>query len=134
MLLERDSLLAELSVLAAEAMEGRGHVAAVLGEAGVGKTSLLHAFTVNAKLRVLSSGCEALFTPRPLGPVYDLAGALAIDPDAPRERLFPAVLEALSRRPTALAVEDVHWADRATLDLLKSLSPPCRSRIWRAID
>ena len=45
-----------------------------------------------------------------------------IDPDAPCERLFPAVLAAARRLPTLLVVEDVHWADHATLDLLKYLS------------
>ena len=122
MLLERESLLAELSSLADEARDGRGHVAAIRGEAGVGKTSLLNAFTARAGLRVLTSGCEALFTPRPLGPLYDLADALDIDPSSPRQRLFPEVLQTLARCATAFVVEDVHWADRATLDLLKYLA------------
>ena len=75
----------------------------------------------------LWSGCEALFTPRPLGPLYDVAGALGAEVDAllagdrNRERLFPAVLAAAGATPTLLVVEDVHWADHATLDLLKYL-------------
>ena len=117
-LLEREHLLEELSRLV-----GRGAFAAILGEAGVGKTSLLLELARRAdKMRVLIAGCEALFTPRPLGPFYDIAHELGIDPGEPRERLFPHVLAAAGREPTLLIIEDVHWADRATLDLLKYLA------------
>jgi DNA-binding CsgD family transcriptional regulator len=124
LLLERDHLLAEMSRLADAAAAGDGVVVAVLGEAGVGKTSFLHEVAVSARdrMRVLVTGCEALFTPRPLGPFYDLADELTLDVGSPREKLFPAVLAAVSRVPTLLIVEDVHWADRATLDLLKYMA------------
>src|SRR5688572_5620096 len=115
-LLERDEVLAELSTL------GPGTAVAILGEAGVGKTTVLREFARRTPSRVLIAGCEALFTPRPLGPLYDLAEDLGVDPDLSRERLFPSVLAALRRQPTLLIVEDVHWADRATLDLLKYLT------------
>src|SRR5262245_24578416 len=123
-LLERDSPLAELSAAADRAADGAGSVVAVLGEAGIGKTSLLDELSrrVADRVRVLQAGCEALFTPRPLGPLYDIAPELGVDAGAPRERLFPAVLAAARRVPTLLIVEDVHWADRATLDLLKYLA------------
>ncbi|HET7434125.1 MAG TPA: AAA family ATPase [Thermoanaerobaculia bacterium] len=122
-LLEREAPLAELQRAKEDALAGRGAVIAVIGEAGIGKSSLLHAFVRASRndLRVLQSGCEALFTPRPLGPLYDVAADLAVDVELPRERLFPQVLAALRREPTVLVVEDVHWADRATLDLLKYL-------------
>jgi DNA-binding CsgD family transcriptional regulator/tetratricopeptide (TPR) repeat protein len=123
-LLERDGLLAELSILVDSAAEGHGHVAAILGEAGVGKTSLLNELARRARdrSRILLAGCEALFTPRPLGPLYDLAEDLDLDVDSPREKLFPDVLAAIATTPTLLIVEDVHWADRATLDLLKYIA------------
>ena len=123
LLLERDAPLAELDRAKSDAIEGRGSVVAVIGEAGIGKSSLLDAFARRARdeMRVLVSGCEALFTPRPLGPLYDVAADLDVDVDTPRERLFPNVLASLRRTPTLLIVEDVHWADRATLDLLKHL-------------
>lgn len=123
MLLEREAPLADLLRAKDAMLAGRGSVVAVVGEAGIGKSSLLQAFTRPAReeIRVLESGCEALFTPRPLGPLYDVAPELDLDLDAPRERLFPDVLAALRREPTVLVVEDVHWADRATLDLLKYL-------------
>jgi len=123
MLLERERFLADLLQRAADARDNRGSVALVSGEAGIGKTSLVSEFADRAtgSMRVLWSACEALFTPRPLGPMFDLASDLGVDMDTPRERLFPAVLAAVSATPTVLVVEDVHWADRATLDLLKYL-------------
>ncbi|HVR40945.1 MAG TPA: AAA family ATPase [Thermoanaerobaculia bacterium] len=123
-LLERDRPLAELTAAVDRALENSGSVVAVVGEAGIGKTSLLDELArhVTDRVRVLWAGCEALFTPRPLGPLHDIAHELEIDADAPRERLFPAVLASARRVPTLLVVEDVHWADHATLDLLKYLS------------
>ncbi len=97
---------------------------AILGEAGIGKTALLEELARQAddRMRVIWAGCEALFTPRPLGPLHDIAPQLQIDPDATREQLFPAALAAAQRVPTLLVMEDVHWADHATLDLLKYFS------------
>jgi DNA-binding CsgD family transcriptional regulator len=115
-LLERDDVLAELSSL------DRGCVVAVIGEAGIGKTSVLHEFASRCTDRVLIAGCEALFTPRPLGPLYDIAADLDLDVEVPREKLFPAALAAIAQVPTLLIIEDVHWADRATLDLLKYIA------------
>jgi DNA-binding CsgD family transcriptional regulator len=71
--------------------------------------------------------CEALFTPRPLGPVYDIVRELGEWPlegppaDADRTRLFAVLLDELRSRPTVFVFEDVHWADEATLDALKYL-------------
>jgi DNA-binding CsgD family transcriptional regulator len=121
-LLERDHLLTEMSSLLAAAADGHGSVVAVLGEAGIGKTSLLDETARRASIRTITTGCEALFTPRPLGPIFDIASQLEVDLDAPRERLFPAVLAEVGRVPTLMIVEDVHWADRATLDLLKYMA------------
>ena len=129
-LLERDRPLAELSSAVDRSLENSGGVIAVTGEAGIGKTSLLDELVqrVAHRVRILRAGCEALFTPRPLGPLHDIAPDLGIDPDAPRERLFPDFLAAARWEPTLLIVEDVHWADHATLDLLKYLT----RRITRA--
>lgn len=128
LLLERDAFLADLVRAAGDAREGRGIAIALGGEAGIGKTTLVTRLAAEvAPMRVLWSGCEALFTPRPLGPLYDLAGELGGEVDAllagdrQRERLFPAVLAAAGAAPALLVVEDVHWADHATLDLLKYL-------------
>ena len=128
--LERDAFLTDLVAAGNDASEGQGLTLAVGGEAGIGKTTLVTRASHELRargMRVLWSGCEALYTPRPLGPLYDIADALGPEVDAllagerQRERLFPAVLAAAGSTPTLLVVEDVHWADHATLDLLKYL-------------
>ena len=101
------------------------------GEAGIGKTALLQEFTrrLGPGFRVLWGGSEALFTPRALGPLQDMAHALGprmaalLDQTAAPERLFPALLNTLQELPetAVLVFEDVHWADNATLDLVKYL-------------
>ena len=109
-LLERDGLLAELERLQATG----GRLAFVGGEAGVGKSSLVRAFA--AGQRALLGACENLTTPTPFGPFLDLGLELA---DEPR-RVAATVLEALRAVPL-LVLEDVHWADGATLDVLRVL-------------
>jgi DNA-binding CsgD family transcriptional regulator len=131
-LLERESALDTLGGWFAEARAGRGRLVLVRGEAGVGKTTLVEEFTLRHRqaARILQGACDALTTPRPLGPLADVAPALAgqldrlLRDEAPREVLFPALLERLrdSRVVTVLVVEDVHWADEATLDLLRFLA------------
>jgi DNA-binding winged helix-turn-helix (wHTH) protein/tetratricopeptide (TPR) repeat protein len=128
-LLERHDALDALARATQSAMNGRGAVCLVYGEAGIGKSSLCNAFLANQqKVRVLRGGCEALFSPRPLGPLYDFAGQLDVTarglmalPDA-RAELFVQVLESLQRQPTIVLLEDLHWADAATLDLVKYLA------------
>ncbi|MHB8577369.1 MAG: ATP-binding protein, partial [Dehalococcoidia bacterium] len=130
-LLERTSFLDELSRLFTAAAAGHGALVFVGGEAGAGKTALTREFCRSqaAGARVLVGACDALSTPRPLGPLVDIArasgGGLAglLDGGAPRERVFAALLTELSTRnkPTIAVFEDVHWADDATLDLLRFL-------------
>ena len=130
-LLERDAELVELSALLAAARAGRGHVALVSGAAGIGKTALLQRLARDhaPPMRLLWGGCDALFTPRPLAPLQEVAwqhgGELAdrLREAAPRDVIFQTFLGELQPpRPPALVVfEDVHWADEATLDLLRFL-------------
>src|SRR5882724_4995593 len=127
-LLEREQSLADLTRWL-EATAGGGCIALVSGEAGIGKTSLLQEFSRRQRLaRVLWGACDALFTPRPLAPLHDIArqtqGDLlaTMQSGATRERIFTAALDELERGAASLVVfEDVHWADEATLDLLKFL-------------
>jgi ATP/maltotriose-dependent transcriptional regulator MalT len=128
-LLERAEACAQLGADLERARLGSGRVALVFGEAGVGKTSVVRSCTElhEHELRVVWGACEALFTPRPLGPVLDIAQRLdGLDPSAPttaaqRAAFFAALLEELRSHPTMAVFEDVHWADEATLDALKYL-------------
>ena len=75
-LLERDKELGELAALLAAARAGEGRVALVYGEAGIGKTTLLKHFArenVKPPVRLFWGGCDALFTPRPLAPLQEVA-------------------------------------------------------------
>jgi DNA-binding CsgD family transcriptional regulator len=134
-LLERKQCLAELTDWLRRAIEGAGCIALLGAEAGIGKTALLQEFA-KAPLgaRVLWGACDALFAPRPLGPLYDIArqtqGELlaAIYRNASREIIFASALNELERTQTLVIFEDMHWADEATLDLLKYLG----RRIQRA--
>ena len=125
-LLERERYLADLANWLKDASERSGLVALIGGEAGVGKTALLRQFAEQQRgIRVLWGACDDFFTPRPLAPLYDIAqqaeGQLlaAINSGSNREALFTALLRELQREPTWVVFEDMHWADEATLDLLK---------------
>jgi DNA-binding CsgD family transcriptional regulator len=130
-LLERQDELETLAALAARAAAGHGATALVMGEAGIGKTTVVRAFlaTLPRGTRVLAAGCEDLLTPRALGPLrdavrgYDGPLAAALGEDAGPDAVFAAALDELgSGTPTVLVVDDVHWADGATLDVLRFLS------------
>jgi DNA-binding CsgD family transcriptional regulator/tetratricopeptide (TPR) repeat protein len=122
-LLERDG---ERAVLAAaiEESSASGRVALVVGEAGIGKTALV-ADACRGTDGVLWGACDPLITPRPLGPLRDVArqigGGLqdALE-EGSREAVLAATLAELANG-AVLVVEDLHWADDATLDLVALL-------------
>ncbi|MGH2618901.1 MAG: AAA family ATPase, partial [Thermomicrobiales bacterium] len=127
-LLERDVIRDELRRRLRQAAEGRGSLSVLAGEAGAGKTVLLRQFIeeVRGDAVVLVGQCDGLSTPRALGPLLDIASAepalqRLLNQDAPRDLLFRTVLARLTSgsRPVLLAIEDAHWADEATLDLLR---------------
>jgi DNA-binding CsgD family transcriptional regulator len=136
LLLERESPLAALAGYAREAQRGDGRLVLLAGEAGVGKSALVEQLQLDLPGASWSWGaCDGLFTPRPLGPLFDLAGQLGGElrdlcrSGAAREELFRALLSQLSE-PGGLnvaVVEDVHWADEATVDLLRFLGRRIRA-------
>jgi DNA-binding CsgD family transcriptional regulator/tetratricopeptide (TPR) repeat protein len=131
-LLERETQLRQLSAAFDLLVRGgSGACALVLGEAGVGKTSLVRRELKSWRGRadIYCGACEALFTPRPLGPIADFAGELPpglaaqVHSGNTHNGLFPAFLAFLRdrSRPAVLVIEDAHWADEATLDFIKYL-------------
>ncbi len=131
-LLERADQLSELTGrLAAVRESGRGGVVLVRGEAGIGKTALVREFVdgLDRSVRGLWAACDPLFTPRPLGPLLDIAAATAgelasrVQAGAQPHDVAVALLTELhGRRPTVLVLEDVHWADEATLDVMRLIA------------
>ncbi len=134
-LLERQVELQTLSTAVERAATGHGAAVLVLGEAGIGKSSLVQAFlaATSGRVRVLAGACEDLLTPRALGPLRDAARtaaagaplATALSGQADPDLVFAAVCDELAAppSPTVLVVEDAHWADGATLDVLRYLGP-----------
>jgi predicted ATPase len=127
-LLERETHFAMLDTWLEEVRRsGRGQMVLLGGEAGAGKTALVRAFGERHRsAAVLVGGCEALFTPRPLGPLVDIAaevgGELAelTDRGASAGEVLVALGRAL-RGVSVVVVEDLHWADEATLDVVHLL-------------
>jgi DNA-binding CsgD family transcriptional regulator/tetratricopeptide (TPR) repeat protein len=129
--LERDDELASMGEAVSRAALGRGGVVLLHGEAGIGKSTLVAA--LRARLpedaRLLVGHCDDLATPRPLGPLRDIAPtagaelARALRDGTDRDALFQALHDELTwpGHATVLVVEDVHWADHATLDTLRFL-------------
>jgi DNA-binding CsgD family transcriptional regulator/tetratricopeptide (TPR) repeat protein len=129
-LIERKSQLAALQQYAREASQGQGRLVLISGEAGVGKSVLLEKFAQELDdARWLWAGCDGLFTPAALGPLLDIANQIdgellrLCHAEAKRDQLYGALQRQLGdlQTLTVLAIEDVHWADEATLDLLSYL-------------
>jgi DNA-binding CsgD family transcriptional regulator/tetratricopeptide (TPR) repeat protein len=129
-MLERERELAELALAAGEAQAGEGSIVLIEGEAGIGKSSLVDSIrsVLPAEGRLLLGWCDDLATPRVLGPLRDLrehvgtALTAALDAGDPG-RVGEALRSELdwAGHPTVLVIEDVHWADEATLDVLRYL-------------
>ena len=128
-LLERSEELSALAECLSSVVErSRGRLVLVGGEAGIGKTALVQRFCdgLGASVRILWAACDPLFTPRPLGPLLDLARATdgelrtEVEGGAEPHVVANALLRELEHpAPTVLVLEDVHWADEATLDVLR---------------
>lgn len=127
--IERDTTLTDLDRALGAAVVGRGQLVFVAGEAGIGKSTVVEAFLERHRRDVVVcvGACDNLSAPGPLGPLHDMATmnsdvAALLEVDS-RHELFVGLLGLLlvPGRPTILVLEDVHWADAATLDLLRFL-------------
>jgi hypothetical protein len=134
----RDGELAELARLRAAAAAGTGAMVLLCGEAGIGKTTALAAFARQAAgagtavlagrcvadegapafwplLRVLQQGADRVLSPA----LLDLGDA---PPQAARflaiERTSLALIEAAEPAGLVVTLDDLQWADDATLWLL----------------
>jgi DNA-binding CsgD family transcriptional regulator/tetratricopeptide (TPR) repeat protein len=131
-LLEREQQLARLADLLAEVQaSSQGRLVLLGGEAGVGKTALLQRFCDSKPGRghALWGACVPLRTPRPLGPLVEVAEATGGELErvvagaARPYEVAEALLRELRRRGlTVLVLEDLHWADEATIDVLALLA------------
>lgn len=132
-LIERIGFLASLQSKLEDVAEGEGHCILLSGEAGIGKTSLVRVFCKEQKdhANIYQGSCDALFTPRPLAPLYDIIWQIRGDNfdnntgnREDRAELFNRFFHEISSRkgPSIIVFEDIHWADEATLDFIKFLA------------
>lgn len=133
-LLERGTVLAELDQAQRAVARGAGRLVLLRGEAGVGKTTVIARFLdgLGPRARVLRGWCDPLTSPRPLGPLVDMladtsgeqAAGLRAAVEAGDTDAVYARLVGVFGNDTAwvCVVEDAHWADGATLDLLRFLA------------
>src|SRR4051812_40470389 len=120
-LLERGRYLDNLSNCYQQVKKGTGHTAFLLGESGVGKTALINRFLkdIGSEVTTYFGSCDSLFTPRPLGPLFDIAPQLSngfaelMRNEKDRSLIFAALIQKLSdsEKPIILVFEDIHWAD-----------------------
>jgi DNA-binding CsgD family transcriptional regulator/tetratricopeptide (TPR) repeat protein len=129
-LIERSAQLAVLAELIVDARGGDGRLAVLRGDAGAGKTVLLRQLVreQGEELPTAIGYCDGIATPRPLSPIHDLARSLGnglmplLQRSASREEIRDHLLEQFGNRPVLLAIEDIQWADDATLELVQLLS------------
>ncbi|HEX5166444.1 MAG TPA: AAA family ATPase, partial [Thermomicrobiales bacterium] len=134
-LVGRDRELAILNGCLTAAQGGRGSLVLISGEAGIGKTALTNSFThaaTNARLTVLTGHCYDRTETPPYGPWREIGQRVdaipvpRIDDATSQADLFTQARDFLAamtaERPLVLVLEDLHWADNASLDLLRFLA------------
>src|SRR4051812_31645046 len=127
-LVEREGALAALRAALDAARAGGGQVVLVGAEAGGGKTAVVEAFLAGVPGGVLvkRGGCDGLSTPRPLGPFLDMAGhelRARLEAGASRSDVLGATYALVDdAAPLVMVIEDLHWADEATLDAVRFIA------------
>ena len=127
-LFERETYLNKMRDAFKQVLNGIGHVILIAGDAGLGKTSLVNKFTteIEDNSNLLRGACDQLFTPRPLSPLFDISNKLSpsiknlLDDSSKRGQIFTNLLDYFksSTTPVVFIIEDIHWADETTLDLI----------------
>jgi DNA-binding CsgD family transcriptional regulator len=136
-LIGRDREQSTLRAALDAALTGRGSLVLIGGEAGIGKTTLAEALLAEAAAcgaLTLVGRCYDLGEAPPYGPWTEAlahlpgadllpaplgAGASAGSQAALFAHLRDALSDAARRRPTVLLLEDLHWADPGSLDLVR---------------
>lgn len=132
-LVERETNLEMILEKYCAASKGAGNTLFLAGEGGIGKTSLVNLFLeqVGKSSSVFVGNCDSLFTPRPLGPLFDIAAQIGghfvsiLKNEKDKSLIFTLLLQELlikSSKVTVLVIEDIHWADEATVDLVKFMA------------
>lgn len=146
----RDRELAALEGYLADVRAGRGRTVLLAGEAGLGKSALLRRFSDAVRtegIRLLTGECTEIEARRPFGPFIDALISAGIPlPDelgqggpgaqpvaeTERYRVHAAFAERLARAseagPVAVTIEDLHWGDEATFELVPYLARKLRDR------
>lgn len=130
-LIERTKFLTSLKTRFKNVAQAEGHSVFISGEAGIGKTSLVRAFCrqVQDDCEIYQGTCDAMFSPRPLAPIFDIIWQIRRgmgehgDSISNRTALFARFFYELEnkKQTTVIVIEDIHWADEATLDFIKFL-------------
>jgi DNA-binding CsgD family transcriptional regulator len=128
------------------ARAGRGQVVLVGGEAGIGKTTLIRDLLLNAEgdaYLCMVSQCYDLSATPPYGLWLDLFAGVPLNRDGSlvpsafeggylgtitdQAKLYAEVrdylIDAAAETPVLIILEDLHWADPASLELLRYLAP-----------
>jgi predicted ATPase len=136
----RDREVAVLRSAVAEAIAGRGGLVLIGGEAGIGKTTLAEFALDQAaaqRATVLVGRCYDLSETPPYGPWAEALARAPRDVELPtppalsdgalasQAAFFAAMKDYLAalaaQRPLVVLLDDLHWADAASLDLLRVL-------------